>query len=89
MYILKGSLAVGSSTTSYHAFNTLVLSANSTETGVLLKSLSPDTELMLAAAEPIDEPIVQYGPFVMNTQEEIMETFRDCECFCSGRDVAC
>ena len=26
---------------------------------------------------PISEPIVKYGPFVMNTQDEILETFRE------------
>ncbi|KAF7293838.1 hypothetical protein HMN09_01179700 [Mycena chlorophos] len=77
IYVLKGSLTVGADPTPLDAFHTLVLSANSTEAGVLLKSLSPDTQLMLAAAEPINEPIVQHGPFVMNTQEEIMQTFQD------------
>ncbi|KAJ7722903.1 RmlC-like cupin domain-containing protein [Mycena maculata] len=77
IYILKGSLIVGSDSIPHEQFHTLVLSANSTETGVLLKSGSDDTEFMLAAAESIDEPIVQYGPFVMNTKEEIQQTLRD------------
>jgi hypothetical protein len=32
---------------------------------------------LLAAAQPIGEPIARYGPFVMNTQEEIAETLRE------------
>jgi redox-sensitive bicupin YhaK (pirin superfamily) len=32
---------------------------------------------LLLAAKPIGEPIVQYGPFVMNTREEIEEAIRD------------
>jgi redox-sensitive bicupin YhaK (pirin superfamily) len=32
---------------------------------------------LLVSGKPIDEPVVQYGPFVMNSREEIDEAMRD------------
>jgi redox-sensitive bicupin YhaK (pirin superfamily) len=37
------------------------------------------TTLLFLGGEPLHEPIVGYGPFVMNTPEEIREAFEDYE----------
>lgn len=35
------------------------------------------SRVLLIAGQPLNEPIAQYGPFVMNTGEEIQQTLRD------------
>jgi redox-sensitive bicupin YhaK (pirin superfamily) len=42
-------------------------------------SRSPALDVYIMGGEPIREPVVQYGPFVMNTREEIAQAFEDYE----------
>ena len=48
-----------------------------TSENILISELNSGTELLLLQAKPIQEPIVKYGPFVMNTKAEIQEAFDD------------
>lgn len=40
-------------------------------------SATEDARLILVAGKPLNEPIVQYGPFVMNAQQEINQALND------------
>ncbi|MBD81213.1 MAG: pirin [Crocinitomicaceae bacterium] len=73
VYYYKGShLTINSkSVNEYHAVD--VLSDQSLE----LKSGDSPAKILILQGKPIGEPVVQHGPFVMNTREEIQQTFMD------------
>lgn len=47
------------------------------EQGALELASTEGARVLLLAGRPLGEPIVQYGPFVMNTREEIEQALRD------------
>jgi hypothetical protein len=44
------------------------------------------TRFLLISGKPLNEPIARYGPIVMNTQEEIMQTLKEIRNGTFGRD---
>ncbi len=47
------------------------------EAAMNLKALGQPVQILVLQAKPIGEPVVQYGPFVMNTKAEINQTIQD------------
>ncbi len=50
--------------------------------GVVLQAGAEGAKAVLIAGAPLNEPIAQYGPFVMNTQQELIQAVQD---FQAGR----
>ena len=79
IYVYRGTVLVGETPVESQRMG--VLSNTPGANGVGLVALN-DARFILVAGKPLNEPIVQYGPFVMNTQEEIHQALDD---FRSGR----
>ncbi|NBR80750.1 MAG: pirin family protein, partial [Betaproteobacteria bacterium] len=57
------------------AKNRMAILANQHDHVVL--ELPAQSRAILVAGQPLGEPIVQYGPFVMNTRDEVMQAVQD------------
>ncbi len=55
---------------------------------VVVTAAEQPSEVLLLGGEPLNEPIARYGPFVMNTREEIIRAFEDYEAGRLGSIVA-
>ncbi|KAG8918764.1 hypothetical protein FRC01_001664 [Tulasnella sp. 417] len=76
LYTIDGVLRVNNESIDKHY--TVVLSAEENEAGILLSlDGDQDARAVLIAGAPLNQPVFQYGPFVMNSKEEIMATLRD------------
>ncbi|MDP1725941.1 MAG: pirin family protein [Bacteroidota bacterium] len=47
------------------------------ENELSIKNGNTEARILLLQGRPINEPVIQYGPFVMNTKEEINQAFED------------
>jgi redox-sensitive bicupin YhaK (pirin superfamily) len=75
LYILKGELSFGKGKSESELHYVIFGRGND---GVFVNAES-DARFLLLAGEPIQEPVVSYGPFVMNTKEEIQQAILDYE----------
>jgi quercetin 2,3-dioxygenase len=74
LYVVRGAIEIaGEEGPHYHL---LELSDDGDSVEIQAKS---DAVLLFGHAEPIGAPVVSYGPFVMNTRDEIMQAIRDYE----------
>lgn len=73
VFVLRGEVVINGSHT---AKETELALFGQTGERVVLEAKEHATLLVLSG-EPIDEPIARYGPFVMNTQEELVQAVND------------
>jgi redox-sensitive bicupin YhaK (pirin superfamily) len=86
LYVFEGTLRVGSepgaSPVRTHELAVLGEGQEIRLTGVSAGADSRSARAILVAGRPLREPVAKYGPFVMNTREELQQAFAD---FQSGK----
>ncbi len=78
--VYRGELAVGD--TGVRTRRMAILANTPGSDGVVLRAGAAGARAIMVAGQPLKEPIAQYGPFVMNTQQEIFQAVQD---FNAGR----
>jgi quercetin 2,3-dioxygenase len=73
LYILRGEVEINAD---QHFFAEMLVQFGNSGDGFTLKGVSA-AQVLILAGEPIHEPVAQWGPYVMNTQTELLEAMRD------------
>lgn len=81
LYVYEGEVGVGIRGEPVRARQLAVLTNRADADGVRLTA-SRGARSLLVAGRPLNEPIVQWGPFVMNTRDEVEQAMHD---FRSGK----
>ena len=76
VYVYEGELTAGSAREAA-TIGAQELAVLGDGTEVKLSGRAARTRAILVAGRPLREPVARYGPFVMNTREEIMQAFSD------------
>lgn len=72
LFVLEGSLRIGA-----HAVGAAELAVLEREGTLVAAEIAEDATVLLLSGEPLNEPIVGHGPFVMNRREEIVQAIHD------------
>jgi len=75
VYVYRGGLSIGGTAVPMQRMAILANTAGAD--GAVLESGDAPTRALLIAGQPLNEPIAQYGPFVMNTQAELRQAVED------------
>ncbi|MHC1738964.1 MAG: pirin family protein [Ignavibacteriaceae bacterium] len=74
LYFYEGEGTITIDDTKISAGNRIKLAGNSE---VKITNSDKEAYMLLLEGEPIKEPVVQYGPIVMNTEQEVRKAFED------------
>lgn len=79
IYVYDGELIIGDNSADSNAGKILAGNAGLLGVGdeITVHAGAEGTSFILLAGIPLNEPIVQYGPFVMNTKEQIEQALQD------------
>ena len=75
-YVYEGELEIGA-TNSAKTLPSQAAGLLSAGDEIRVTAKGGPARFLVLAARPLNEPVVQYGPFVMNTREEIEQAIRD------------
>lgn len=78
--VIEGSIKVNEETDLKK--DSFAMFENDTEETFILEATSDNTIVLIMSGKPLNEPIAHYGPFVMNTQEQLVKAFEE---FQSGK----
>lgn len=74
VYVYRGELTLGDTPVPPRR---MAILANDADSDGVRMVAGADTRALLIAGRPLNEPIAQYGPFVMNTEQEIYQAVAD------------